>query len=80
MEEIVITTDTEKKAFPVYNQRLAGFLMMSGYRLMGVKENERYNGKNVFYFMESKNIRKSIQTYFGNVKQINGGTNDEYKY
>ena len=70
MEEIVITgRETEKKeAFPIYNQRLAGFLMMSGYRLMGVEENERYKGKNVFYFMESKNIRKSIQTYFDNAK------------
>lgn len=56
----------KKEAFPIYSQKLAGFLMMSGYRLMGVDENERCKGKNVFYFMESENIRKSIQTYFGN--------------
>jgi hypothetical protein len=40
--------------------------MMSGYRLMGIEENTKYKGKNVFYFMESVNIRKSIQAYFGN--------------
>lgn len=64
-----ITGNTESrknKAFPVYNQRLAGFLMLQGYRLMGVEENSRYQGKNVFYFMESEKIRKCIQSYFGN--------------
>lgn len=70
MEEWIITNNTdkkeaEKKAFPVYNQKLAGFLMMSGYRLMGIEENKKYKGKNVFYFMESKKIRESIQIYFG---------------
>ncbi|RKI87892.1 hypothetical protein D7V94_20230 [Parablautia intestinalis] len=72
MEEWFITSNTskeiktEKKAFPVYNQKLAGFLMMSGYRLMGMEENKKYQGKNVFYFMESQKIRESIQIYFGN--------------
>lgn len=42
--------------------------MMSGYRLMGVEENKKYKGKNVFYFMESTNIRKSMQAYFGNLR------------
>ena len=70
LEEWIITSstykkETEKKAFPVYNQKLAGFLMMSGYRLMGIEENKKYKGKNVFYFMESEKIRESIQIYFG---------------
>ncbi len=42
--------------------------MLNGYRLMGMEENEKYKGKNVFYFMESEKIRKSIQIYFGNSK------------
>lgn len=42
--------------------------MMSGYRLMGMEENKKYQGKNVFYFMESQKIRESIQIYFGNRK------------
>lgn len=66
MEESVITENKEKKAIPIYNQRLAGFLMMSGYRLMGLEENQKYKGKNVFYFMDSDKIHKSIQVYFGN--------------
>lgn len=57
-----------KQSFPIYNQKLAGFLMLQGYRLMGIEENETCKGKNVFYFMDSEKIRKSIQIYFGNTK------------
>ena len=56
----------EKTAFPIYNQKLAGFLMMQGFVLMGMAENEKYKNKNVFYFMESDKIRHCIQMYFGN--------------
>ena len=69
--EVIITTEnkgTVKEAFPVYNQKLAGYLMLNGYRLMGMEENQKYKGKNVFYFMDSDRIRKSIQIYFGNSK------------
>ena len=68
MEEFVIANSKEKQAFPIYNQKLAGYLMLQGYRLMGMEENQKYKGKNVFYFMESEKIRKSIQIYFGNSK------------
>lgn len=71
LEEWIISTKnkkTVKQAFPIYNQKLAGYLMLQGYRLMGVEENQKYKGKNVFYFMESEKIRKSIQIYFGNSK------------
>ncbi len=70
LEEWIISNKTQKgkQAFPIYNQKLAGYLMLQGYRLMGMEENERYKGKNVFYFMESEKIRKSIQIYFGNSK------------
>lgn len=40
--------------------------MLCGFRLMGVEENEKHKGKNVFYFMESEQLHKCIQTYFGN--------------
>lgn len=64
MEEWII--NTKKKAIPIYKQRLAGYLMLCGFRLMGVEENEKRKGKNVFYFMESEQLHKCIQTYFGN--------------
>lgn len=71
-EEVTITSTKkekkEKHAFPVYNQKLAGFLMLQGYRLMGMEENKNYPWKNVFYFMESDRIHESIQRYFGNVR------------
>jgi hypothetical protein len=51
--------------FPIYNQKLAGFLMFQGYVLLGMDKNNRYPEKNVFYFKESDCIKRSIQTYFG---------------
>ncbi|MGB4660183.1 MAG: DUF5659 domain-containing protein [Mobilitalea sp.] len=55
--------------FPIYNQKLAGFLMMQGFVLMGMDENKKYVGKNVFYFKDSESIKRSVQVYFGNSKQ-----------
>jgi hypothetical protein len=59
ISNIVATT------YPVYNQKLAGFLMLQGYVLMGMGENKKYQGKNVFYFVESDKLKHSIKTYFG---------------
>ena len=57
--------EKKKKAMPIYKQRLAGYLMLCGFRLMGVEENTEREGKNVFYFMESERLHKCIQSYFG---------------
>ena len=58
----------ERKTFPVYNQRLAGFLMMRGYVLKDITPNEKYEGKNVFFFCDSPSIKKTMQSYFGNAQ------------
>lgn len=39
--------------------------MLQGFVLMGIAPNEKYIGKNVFYFNDSAKIKRSIQTYFG---------------
>ncbi len=53
--------------------------MMSGYRLMGIEENKKYKGKNVFYFMESEKFVRAFKSILV-VEDRLGGTNDEYKY
>ena len=35
---------------PVYNQRLAGYLMLQGFVLVELAKNNRYPDKNVFFF------------------------------
>ena len=39
--------------------------MLQGYVLIGMGENNKYPGKNVFYFKETDNLKRSIKTYFG---------------
>jgi hypothetical protein len=39
--------------------------MLQGYVLLGMCENNRYPGKNVFYFKKSDKLERSIKTYFG---------------
>ena len=35
---------------------------------MGIEENKKLPGKNVFYFMETEKIHQSIKAYFGHTK------------
>lgn len=53
-----------KKEYIVFNQRLAGYLMMSGFVLkrMGKSDKEDRN-KNVFFFNGSDDLFKKISDY-----------------
>ena len=48
---------------PVYSNRLAGVLMAKGYVLQDMKPNTRQRERNVFYFVDSPQIKKEIQDY-----------------
>ena len=37
--------------------------MLNGYVLMGMSENTKYKGRNVFYFVNSVQLDQSIQEY-----------------
>lgn len=63
-------TNTKRKTFPVYNQRMAGYLMMKGFVLVNIAPNEKYKGRNVFYFWDSDMIRETIQEYLDKDKKI----------
>ena len=54
---------TGRKTFPVYSQKLAGFLMMQGFILVNIAPNERCISKNVFFFWDSPQIQKEIKNY-----------------
>ena len=55
--------EKKKKAMPIYKQRLAGYLMLCGFRLKGVEENT--DGKDIFYFTKSERLHRCIQSYYG---------------
>jgi hypothetical protein len=51
-----------KKEYVIFNQRLAGFLMMNGFPLKHIERNELTN-KNLFFFNESDELFKTIKNY-----------------
>ena len=52
------------KKYVVFNQRLAGFLMMNGFPLKRMDKSRHENtNRNVFIFNESENLLKTIEIY-----------------
>jgi hypothetical protein len=47
----------------IFNQRIAGYLMMKGFVLADMRPNENGSGKNVFYFKESDELLSSMDEY-----------------
>jgi hypothetical protein len=56
-------TQTNNICAPVFNQRLAGWLMQKGFVLMDMRPNEKYESRNVFYFRNSIQLEQAIQEY-----------------
>lgn len=55
--------------FKVFNQRLAGFLMLKGFRLMAIEPNKENENFNVFSFEKSPKLSKVLEQY-QYIKQI----------
>ncbi len=49
--------------FKVFNQRLAGFLMLKGFRLIAVEPNRNIRDFNIFTFEKSKKLQQTIKQY-----------------
>ena len=54
-------TKTENKI--IFNQKLAGYLMVQGFILKKMGRNEKCPDKNVFIFRQSENLEKTIKEY-----------------
>ena len=62
-------------SFTIYNQKLAGYLMLNGELLVAIKANDKFPGKNVYYFRYSDSIQNTIKEWkkaTKGVKQNNG--------
>jgi hypothetical protein len=51
-----------KKEYIIFNQKLAGFLMLNGFPLKHMEKSDKTN-KNIFFFNESVELFKKIQEY-----------------
>lgn len=49
--------------FKVFNQRLAGFLMLKGFKLISVEPNKSIKDFNIFTFEKSNRLDKAIAQY-----------------
>lgn len=55
---------TNRKDIIIFNQRMAGYLMLRGYVLLGMRPDiNSSNGKNVFIFKDTPQIRNSMSDY-----------------
>lgn len=49
--------------FTVFNQRLAGFLMLKGFKLLSVEPSKNIKDFNIFVFRQSDKLNKAIEQY-----------------
>jgi hypothetical protein len=53
-----------KKEYIIFNQRLAGFLMMNGFVLKRLEKSTKQNSdRNIFFFNESDDLFKKITEF-----------------
>ena len=52
-----------KKYKIIYNQSLAGFLMMRRFVLINMRPDNQGSGRNVFFFVDSPELQKAINEY-----------------
>lgn len=59
----------EKKYEYVKSLRLAGFLMMNGFRILDVHHNLKIKGKDVYVFKQSEMLSEKIFEYIKSTKE-----------
>ena len=47
----------------IYSQRLAGYLMMQGFKLLRIEPNKEFSSFNVFIFEDSLELRLKMNEY-----------------
>ena len=57
------TNKYDFKYYIVRSQRLAGYLMQRGFKLISIKQDEAGNGRNIFFFNNSFMLRDAIEQY-----------------
>ena len=62
-ERTIAMTNAKEQPLAIFTQRLAGYLMMNGFPLLGMRENKNGNNLNVFYFGNTPAIREQMAVY-----------------
>lgn len=59
--------ETKMKWKPIFNMRLAGYLMQKGFVILDMEENDDGSGRKVFFFKDSIQINNAITTYMTDI-------------
>lgn len=62
----------ESKYFTVFSQRLAGHLMLSGFRLAEMRRDEKGSMMNIFFFVNTPELHAEIENYKGGTQSQDG--------
>ena len=53
----------KKKSVTVFNQKLAGKLMMEGFKLQGMRPDIKFSNRNVYFFMNCDRVNEIIKNF-----------------
>lgn len=53
----------EKKSVTIFNQKLAGKLMMEGFKLQGMRPDKKFSNRNVYFFMNCDRVNEIIKNF-----------------
>ena len=75
MKEITMQNQkmNEKKPrdiIAIYSPRMAGYLMMRGFYLVGVSPNKKQPGKNCFAIFDSPILKDAMEDYINNKQAV----------
>jgi hypothetical protein len=51
------------KIYNCFSQKLAGYLLINGFSLIGIKSDLKKTGRNIYLFQDSEPLRKAIDQY-----------------
>ena len=51
------------KIYNCFSQKLAGFLLMNGFSLYGIKSDLKKTGRNIYLFLDCVPLRETIKKY-----------------
>lgn len=55
--------DDKVKTVTIFNQKLAGYLMLKGFVLAGMRPDRDGSGRNLFFFKDSEELRKRMNSF-----------------
>lgn len=64
------TRTTLRDIIVIYSPRMAGYLMLRGFYLVGVQPNLKRPGKNCFSFFSSQMLKEAIEDYLNHKEEL----------